>query len=548
MSDESNDGILKLAIVIISCLLGALLFGFLVILLLEMRTSYKPSLCSTSLRPRLSLFLLLGAVFALAAMQLQVPNRFLSLLFFSWSVSALIGLWTARYWHRFLKPKTIRADCLSRRPIATKSAKRKIDREAFIGRSFIDHHDVYLNENERCMHLLVSGSTGSGKTTVLKSLFQDAVLKKQPILIIDPKGNNETIQELKTMLFQAGRNSSIFKTFSIMNPDTSARYNPLSRGTAMQIRDRIMGSFVWSEPFYKNQASAFLSDITDVLTALRVPLTIRRLRRVMSDPMAQEELLALIAAVPDKGRAKELIQRLKAALRISKDNLDGLLAQLRDLDNLEFGELFETTGLSPTIDLESIIRNGEIAYFQLNTMAYEEAAKTIGRLVLQDLKALASQIHGGQIELEPKFFPVFVDEFGSFAFEGFIDFLKMARDVKFANHLFFQSLADLDVVSPEFKSQVQQNCLTKLILRTDDPDEVNFWAGVAGTVDSIEASHQVASVLGIKFKTGQGNMRYTKQMRIEHDVFKRLRVGEAVLIQKSPAREDLVSLWNQTSI
>lgn len=82
-----------------------------------------------------------------------------------------------------------------------------------------------------------------------------------------------------------------------------------------------------------------------------------------------------------------------------------------------------------------------------------------------------------------------------------------------------------------------------MILRTDDPDEVDSWSGVAGTVDSIEASHQVVSVLGIKFETGQENMRYPKQMRIERDVFKRLRVGDAVLIQKSPARENLISIW-----
>jgi hypothetical protein len=49
--------------------------------------------------------------------------------------------------------------------------------------------------------------------------------------------------------------------------------------------------------------------------------------------------------------------------------------------------------------------------------------------------------------------------------------------------------------------------------------------------------------LGPTFETGGGNAREAKQMCIEHDVFKRLSVGKAVLIQKSPAKEDLVELW-----
>jgi hypothetical protein len=32
-------------------------------------------------------------------------------------------------------------------------------------------------------------------------------------------------------------------------------------------------------------------------------------------------------------------------------------------------------------------------------------------------------------------------------------------------------------------------------------------------------------------------------MKVEHDVFKQLKIGQAVLLQKAPAREDLLSLW-----
>jgi hypothetical protein len=459
-----------------------------------------------------------------------------------WGMGSAIALLSSPLWEHLIPESAITPE-LGLKKIKVSPLVSKRSDDAFIGVSLVTGEAVRLVEQERAMHTLVCGSTGSGKTTALKAFFIDAMKKNQPVLIIDPKGNSRTINEFREIARSAGRSSDRFKVFSIINPDASSTYNPLGRGTSMQVRDRIMGAFEWSEPFYKHQASAWLGLAIDLLKALKIEITIQKLHRLLIDPKEIEALEDGCSRHADPVLAKELQTRLRTLAKYDRKNLDGLSAQLRDLDNLEFGKILNPENSRNIIELRRVLENREVAYFQLNTMAYEGAAKAIGRLILQDLKSLASEIHGSEEALEPVFFPIFVDEFGSFAFEGFVDFLKMSRDVKFANHLFFQSLADLDVVSPEFKSQVQQNCLTKIVMRTDDPDEVDFWSGVAGTRDAVESSYQVESVMGMRMKTGAGNMRYTKQMRIEHDVFKRLRVGQAVLIQKSPAREDLVQLW-----
>ncbi len=543
MRDELSESAIRLAIILACLLLGIGLLGGLIVLGLELKTKFKASRLPQNIRMKIGFSLLAVGVLCLISVSLWSERAALLKIVALWFLISSIAVLTVRLWRKHLRTKLIRTVDLTSYTAEIIDPDKLVHSTAYIGKSMLDHCGVALDEKERAMHVLVSGSTGSGKTTALKALFLDAALKGQPVLIIDPKGNNLTIDEMKSMFVEAGRNKKDFKVFSIMSPHTSARYNPLSRGTSMQVRDRIMGAMEWSEPFYKHQASSWLGGMIDILMALNQPITIRKLRTLLSEVKALEEIEDLIAAHKDKIKAKELLSRLKATIKGSRENLEGLTSQLRDLDNLDFGNLFDPNGENPEIDFESVVRNKEVAYFQLNTMAYQSAAQVIGRLILQDLKALASQIHGGQIKMEGTFFPIFVDEFGSFAFQGFIDFLKMARDVKFANHLFFQSLADLDAVSPEFKSQVQQNCLTKLILRTDDPTEVDFWSGVAGTVDTVESSYQIENVLGFRMKTGQGNMRYTKQMRVEHDVFKKLSVGQAVLIQKSPAREDLVHLW-----
>ena len=47
--------------------------------------------------------------------------------------------------------------------------------------------------------------------------------------------------------------------------------------------------------------------------------------------------------------------------------------------------------------------------------------------------------------------------------------------------------------------------------------------------------------------TGIGSVREVKEMRIEFDVFKKLSVGQAVLIDKAYHREDLLSVWRTKS-
>ena len=47
--------------------------------------------------------------------------------------------------------------------------------------------------------------------------------------------------------------------------------------------------------------------------------------------------------------------------------------------------------------------------------------------------------------------------------------------------------------------------------------------------------------------TGVGSVREVKEMKIEFDVFKRLSVGQAILIDKYSHREDLFQVWRPGS-
>lgn len=546
---KGNDGddIFRVGLILGGvCAVAFLLGGVIVFVIAKAKPQiFTREQASRSIKLGLSLLVLgiLGVFFAKHFKEFGLYAKIAAFLGI-WLLSAAAALLTSPLWITSFTRKNITADDL-RNKAPTVDYQQQIGKPevSIIGTSLKNSKEVFLTEDERVMHTLIAGSTGSGKTTLLKSLYIDACKKGQPVIIIDPKGNHKTVDEFKELAIALGVSPEKFRLFSIIAPEKSQRYNPLARGTAMQIRDRLMGALEWSEQFYKNQASTWLGVTIEILKAVHLEITPALLHKMLVDRKQLDVIEKRISEIPDKERARDLLERLKQSAKMAVQNQDNLISQLKDLDNLEFGFLFDPKDPVQTIELARVIENCEIAYFQLNVMAYEVGASVIGKLLLQDLKSLASQIHGEVVDLKTDFLPIFVDEFGSFAIEGFIDFLKMCRDVRFANHLFFQSLADLDAVSPEFKSQVQANCKTKIVLRTDDPNEVDFWSGVAGTLDAIEASHQTEQFGPITLRTGAGNSRSTKQMRVEHDVFKQLKIGQAVLLQKAPAKEDLIQLW-----
>ena len=64
-----------------------------------------------------------------------------------------------------------------------------------------------------------------------------------------------------------------------------------------------------------------------------------------------------------------------------------------------------------------------------------------------------------------------------------------------------------------------------------------------------ELSHQAKKLIRLPVQkldeemTGLGSIRKVKEMKIDFDVFKRLSVGQAILIDKALHREDLFQVW-----
>jgi len=415
---------------------------------------------------------------------------------------------------------------------------------SYLGESFNTGQPIYLTNDQRLMHTEVVGSTGTGKTesVLLPILTQDIVHGKGAI-VIDGKGDRELFEKIRYIVNTKGRQADFF-SFSLAHPDKSNTYNPLLHGNATELKDKIVGSMTWTEDFYRRMAEEASLALLNVLSARKdakghaKPVRFSELHTYLTD---YDALSHLANQTQDPVRKEDLGNMV----RRFKDNpkfLSGLMADLYLTARSEFSKLVDVEG--PDIDLREAYEKNQIVYFQLNLQGYGDTAKRMGRIILQDIRTVSSYIQAHTPEGKRHFFPVFVDDASSFLDLNFIDFLNKARAAGFAITLLHQSLGDLIIRRDfSFQQQVIENTNIKIILRQDDPQSVEKLTKIGGTRTTTISTYQTEEKLLGKDFTGVGSIREGQAFRIDPDLIRALKRGEAVLIWKSPSfQTDYVKL------
>lgn len=401
--------------------------------------------------------------------------------------------------------------------------------QTYLGRSYQSGKSVFLTNEQRLTHMEVVGSTGTGKTeSVLLPMLAHDIASGKGAVIIDGKGDLELLDRIHAIAKAKHRIKDLL-FFSLAHPGRSNTYNPLLRGNATELKDKIVGSMAWNEEFYRRMAEQATFTILSALKQRKGSVKFSDLHSCLTE---FKELKSLKDVTQDP-RIRMDLERMLERFKDNTKFLSGLIADLYLTSRGEFQSLVNVD--QSEIDLLEAYQTNKIVYFQLNLQGYGDTAKRMGRMILQDIKTVSSYIQSHITESKRHFYPVFVDDASSFLELNFIDFLNKARSAKFAITLLHQSLGDLVIHRDfSFQQQVIENTNIKLILRQDDPQSVEKFTKIAGTRKTLIPTWQTEEkVLGKGF-TGTGSLREGQTFRVEPDLIRGLKRGEAVVIWKMP--------------
>ena len=386
-------------------------------------------------------------------------------------------------------------------------------------------------------HVHVLGASGFGKSVFLFHIVADLIRKGRGLLFVDLKADIETVRQVIALAREAGRLEKL-KFFSCANPEISSFYNILGRGNANQLADRIMSSLIWSEEFYKNESASILIKVLIPLVWIRDNTDFKphlgTLLAAIKNPDSLMDLKRMIDAkeVSTYSHLEEVDRYLRE--KDTYKNLQGLRTQLEAILLTDFGAKLCPIQGCKTIDIYEAVKNTEIVYFLLDSRRYSQSAKSLGRMILEDLKAASGEIDGTVSPTKRQAFNIIIDEFADMASDDFISFLDRARSSGMGTVIAHQEISDLKRISPETADRLMHLTSTTVSFLTKLPDSAEKIAAMAGTKTSWKITEKAQHFLGQNFKSGDVSLREVEEFNLHPNTLKKLTVGEAVAIAKYP--------------
>ena len=241
------------------------------------------------------------------------------------------------------------------------------------------------------------------------------------------------------------------------------------------------------------------------------------------------------------GDVEEEVERYVESLsQRQRHELHGVRDRLAVLADSTLGDRL-TPGSGPEIDLARTLRDGGVAYFQLDSDRFPLLSQMVAASLVIDLVTLTGSLQGGQQRGL-----VLIDEFAAVAAAEISRVLGRSRSAGISVVLATQTLADLDAASGSIalRRQVLSHVEFVVAHRQPEPDAAETLA-----LDRRDNSELVGDPAGWRGALGQqvrGEGTRTREREfIRHpDEFKRLGVGEAIVIEPArPPGAQLVSIW-----
>lgn len=457
---------------------------------------------------------------------------------------------------------------------------------AYFGNDRVTKEEMWFSNDDLRTHVLIFGSTGSGKTEALVSIAFNALLFASGFIYIDGKGDNSLFAKVFSMVRGMGREDDMllinFMTGArdVMGPQKtrlSNTMNPFARGSSSMLSQLVVslmssGKQGGGDDMWTNRAINFVESLMRVLTAMRDEGHILLDANSIRDFFILEKLEQIVVdktfpvtdtySVPIT--APQVLEPLTAYMR----NLPGYNPQKKGNQASEvreqhgfitmqltrvFGSLADTYGHIirtnlAEVDFKDVVLNRRIMVVLLPALEKSpQELSNLGKVIVASLKAMMAGGLGEEVEGDyrdvvlrkpttaPSPFMCIMDEYGYYAVEGFAVVPAQARSLGFSAIFAGQDLPAFQKASKEEAASIGANCNIKICMKLEDPQETfEFFNKVAG-------ESYVTSVSGFQMDAGSLTMNYMdtksasvdKRSRLDLLDLKDQRPGEAHIFFKS---------------
>ena len=418
---------------------------------------------------------------------------------------------------------------------------------------------LVLPWSELVGHVLIGGTTRSGKTRLLELIVSEAIRGPGTVIVIDPKGDAELLSRTAQQAYRMGRE---FAFFSPAHAEQSASFNPFSQcETTTELAARVQalmpggGGMAKGDPFFTEYPLAVVERLGAAQHAVGDGWTIEGLHAVTTMVPPFDDLVARYLygqvldgedeqAPPLEQLLEEYAQKRGAKQDLLADALiddkekprdhfvqvtANLVPAFRGVTGGKMARLLSSR--DPQLTWSGVVEERKVVYFAMSSLLYGEVANRIGRVILQDLIGFLGRRYARDAPAQMTPLTILVDEFSNVAYPGFIDALNKGGGAKANIMLAMQSLADPEAAMGRDGTQrVLDNLNTRIWFRlTDDATAKLAVEGLGTTSVSREEISHSLSFGGANPTSGgaRGAMRYMDKPLIRPEWVTGLPRGEA---------------------
>ncbi len=458
----------------------------------------------------------------------------------------------------------------------------------FFGNEIRNNQEMWFTNEDMRTHVLIFGSTGSGKTEALVSIAYNALVQSSGFIYVDGKGDNSLFAKVFSMVRSMGRDDDLllinFMTGAkdIIGPQKkriSNTINPFATGSSSMLTQLIVSLMDSSGnssdgDMWKGRAIAFVEALMKVLVAMRDANHILLDANTIRNYFELDRLEAMSidhAFIRDGQEAVSMdflpdvilqpmhnyLKTLPGYNKAKKGKQVSQVLEQHGFITMQLTRVF--TSLADTyghivrvkmaeVDFKDVVLNRRILVVLLPALEKSpDELANLGKVVIASLRTmmaagLGDAVEGTYRELvtrkptnAPTPYLCVLDEYGYYAVQGFAVVPAQARSLGFSVIFAGQDLPAFQKASKEEAMSIGANTNIKICMKLEDPLETwDFFLKTAGesfvtTVESFQSDEKSISGQYMDTKTA----KVDKRARVDLLDLKDQREGEAHVFFKS---------------